>query len=92
MKILARHKWLAGCTITECNDEAKATNDKAYRKFTATIRGWRNFVIFEGLCFPGMQKEISDKVKEIRNRIDKNDETVFGEDCRISLKPSPPIS
>ncbi len=84
MKILAKHKWLVGCTITESHDETKSTNDKVYCKFTATIRGWRNFVIYEGFCFIGMAEAVKNKVKEIRDKIDNKDNSVFEEDSKIN--------
>ena len=77
MKILARHKWLVGCTITESNDENKSTASQAYRRFTATIRGWRNWLIFEGFVTESTTQLVIDKVKSIRRRIDANDESVF---------------
>ncbi len=87
MKILARHKWLVGCTITESCDTAKSAKGKmAYRRFTATIRGWRNFVIYEGYCFVGMDRKIKEKVCEIRDKIDAGDESAFSENCRISRR------
>ena len=84
MKILARHKWLIGCTITESHDESKSTSDKVWCRFTATVRGWRNFVIYEGFCFVGMAEDIKKKVREIRDKIDAGDELVFTENCTIS--------
>jgi len=77
MKILARHKWVGGCTITESEDENKSTKEKAYRRFTATIRGWRNWLIFEGLVTENTTQFVIDKVRSIRDRIDKGDESVF---------------
>ncbi len=77
MKILARHKWLVDCTITESCDNTKDTETQVYRRFTATIRGWRNWRIFEGLVTPDTTQFVIDKVKSIRKRIDENDESVF---------------
>ncbi len=77
MKILARHKWLVGCTITESFDNTKDTEAQVYRRFTATIRGWRNWLIFEGLVTPDTTQFVIDKVKSIRKRIDENDKSVF---------------
>ena len=79
MKILARHKWLAGCTITESNDEIRSTKEQAYRRFTATIRGWRNWLIYEGFVTESTTQFVIDKVRSIRERIDKKDETVFND-------------
>ena len=86
MKIIARHKWLVGCMITESHDEAKSTDDKVYCRFTATIRGWRNFVIYEGFCFAGMAEDIMTKVRKIRDKIDVGDDSVFLKSERILEK------
>ncbi|MHB8276375.1 MAG: hypothetical protein ACYDIA_01810 [Candidatus Humimicrobiaceae bacterium] len=75
IKILARHKWVLGATITE----SLVDEDKNIRRFTATIRGWRNFKIYEGADIN--TKSIIKKVKEIRGRIDMGDETVFAKGC-----------
>ncbi len=79
MKILARHKWLVGCLITESYDNAKDTETQCYRRFTATIRGWRNWLIFDGLVTENTTQFVIDKVNSIRNRIDDGDESVFNE-------------
>jgi len=70
-KILARHRWVVGATITE----SLVDEDRNIRRFTATIRGWRNFKIYEGNDVD--TDFIINKVKEIRNKIDAGDETVF---------------
>ena len=87
MKILARHKWVAGCTITESEDERISTKDRAYCRFTATIRGWRNWVIYEGFCFEGLSKAVISQVKKIRDRIDSEDESVFYENGTLTAPP-----
>ena len=79
IKILARHKWVEGCIITESVDEKKSTKSKSYRRFTATIRGFRNWKIYEGFLTDFMAQKVMDKVLEIRNRIDSGDEKVFYE-------------
>ena len=79
-EVLARHKWVAGATITE---SCKIT-DSSYRCFTATIRGWKNFKIFEGEIDFGIAEKVKEKVTEIRNRIDDNDESVFNEGTLIT--------
>ena len=79
MSVLARHKWLTGCTITESYDNTKDTETQSFRRFPATIRGWRKWVIFEGLVTPETTQFVIDKVRSIRKRIDENDETVFNE-------------
>lgn len=72
MRILARHKWVSGATITE-----SVSGDGTIRRFTATIRGWRNFKIFEGKLQYNTSKLVRAKVSEIRDRIDAGDESVF---------------
>lgn len=76
-KILARHKWIIGAVITESVNENKSDINKTYRRFTATVRGWRNFKIYEGYLHEIDTKEIINKVREIRDRIDNGDESVF---------------
>lgn len=72
-KVLAKHKWVAGCTITE---SVNLINDNK-RRYTATIRGWRNFVIYEGDPSKIDTQEIVNKVKEIRNAMDKDENEAF---------------
>lgn len=76
-KILARHKWVAGAVITE------SCNEKGYRRFTATIRGWRNWKIWQGETAGKDMKERTDevirRVVEIREKIDNGDKTVFNQ-------------
>lgn len=79
MKIIARHKWVAGCTITQSTDESKSNATQAYDRFTATIRGWRNWLIFEGIVTGDTTQFVIDKVKSIRDRIDSGDDTVFND-------------
>jgi len=77
-KVLARHKWAEGATITESVDE----KDSRIRRFTATIRGYRNWRIWRGrvdsLEFDP-RLSVLEPVKAIAARIDANDETVFHE-------------
>ena len=80
MKILARHKWLVGCTITESVDR----EDTAYRRFTATINGWQNFKIYEGFLIKDMAQAIINRVKTVQERIQSGDDSVFNEDVSIS--------
>lgn len=70
MRILARHHWIDGAIITESVSE-----DGRTRRFTATIRGFRNWRIYEGNDWNA--RKIIDKVREIRGRIDANDKAVF---------------
>jgi len=78
MRIVGRHKHIIGATITE------SVNDDNVRRFTATIRGFQNWRIFEGKTMPDTFKNVIAKVREIRDRIDNDDETVFHEDCTVS--------
>lgn len=68
-KVLARHKWLVGCVITEMVDPE--TN---VRHFIATVRGWRNFRLRSTV-----PQEVMDEVRSIRKRIDEGDQSVFSE-------------
>jgi len=72
---LARHRWVRGATITE----SMLVEDDLYRRFTATVLGWRGFRIFEGRLYPDVVKEVKTKVMEIRDRIEAGDESVFYE-------------
>ena len=77
-RVLARHKWLSDCTITESISECDR-----YRKFTATILGWRGFEIYCGALYYGVTKKIRAKVEEIRAKIERGDDTIFYQDCHI---------
>jgi len=70
-KRLAVHHWVAGAKITESIEREFGD----VRRFTATIRGWQNWVIYEGKNSD--PSSIIAIVKEIRDRIDSGDETVF---------------
>jgi hypothetical protein len=71
MKILARHKdYVAGATISESIDEYTSR-----RRFVATIRGYRNWIIYDGNNWD--IKRIIAKVKEIRDEIDNGKVYVF---------------
>ncbi len=80
MRILARHKyWVSGATITESISE-----DSLTRRFTATIRGWQKFLIYQGDLYEQDNSEIIvqkivSTVRKIRDRIDSGDESVFNE-------------
>ncbi len=78
MKILARHKNLVGCTITEsiASDET--------RRFTATIRGFQNWLIHEGKEFD-IQKIIK-RVRAIRQLIDHGVDKIFYVEVKIDSK------
>jgi hypothetical protein len=76
IKVLARHKWVHGATITESEDTTK-DGEIAWRRFTATIRGWRGWKIYEGFCREGIGEEVRRCVEEIKTKIDAGEETVF---------------
>ena len=73
MKIIARHKWVSGAIITESYNP---DNDN-YRRFTATIRGWQNWKIYEGLLTNAICTEVKNVVKHIRDKIDSGDKEIF---------------
>ena len=75
-RIIARHQWVAGAKITESISAA----DNAVRRFTATIRGWQNWKIYQGDTRSLYVLDwIIHTVRSIRERIDAGDETVFAE-------------
>lgn len=73
MKIIAKHKPLSGVIITESYKE----NELNYRRFTATIRGFRNWKLFEGITKNDTFEKVINKAEEIRNKIDNKDEEIF---------------
>jgi hypothetical protein len=78
-RVIARHNnWVSGATITE-----SIIDDSGNRRFTATIQGWRNFLIYEGRPGDDVSARVQTKVREIRDRIKAGDEKVFNEDTRI---------
>ena len=79
LKIIARHKWVENCTITESYD----TTDEEYRRFTATVDGWQGFKIYEGYVIRDFTKSIISRVKSIRQRIREGDDAVFHENTML---------
>lgn len=80
-KIIARNKiHVNGATITESE---KIDSPTSVRRFTATIRGFQNWRIWQGeTAYKPMEprvKEIKRRVEKIRDRIDRGDESVFSE-------------
>ena len=71
MVVLARHKWVAGATITESSD---ADSDGWVHRYTATIRGYRNWKIYEGRTPPNILPLIVHVVTAIRDQIDAEGE------------------
>ena len=78
-KILAKHKWVSGATITESVNEKKERWNESYRRYTATIRGFQNWKIYEGYITENTAQRVIDCIKSIRDRIDNYDESVFKE-------------
>ena len=79
-QVLARHKWVAGCTITESIN----LEEDNIRRFTATIRGWRNWVIYEGKARSIQTDEIVNKVVYIREQIDNGSKSIFEENITLT--------
>lgn len=78
-RLIGRHaKWADGVTFSEY------VNDDNVRRFTATIRGWRGWFLWEGDGRTTPLPDIIYKAQEIRNRIDAGDESVFD----LSNKPA----
>lgn len=73
-KILARHKWVTGCTITESYSIGFTE-----KRFTATICGWRNFKIWQGRTIDAQSNAelVKKTVESLKQRIIDNDKTVF---------------
>lgn len=78
-RVLARHKWVLGATITESvrRDSATDENGVSIRRFTATIRGFRNWKIYEGPAGNDIVGFIINLVTGIRDKIDEGDIEVF---------------
>ena len=73
-EVIGRHKkWVVNATITESIN----IENNNIRRFVATVEGWRNFKIYEGIIFLGMAEKVQKKVMEIRDRIKNGDEEVF---------------
>lgn len=66
-QVLARHKWLLGCTISEVVD---TKTEK--RHFVATVEGWNGFYIGY-ISTPDLIEE----VKHIREKIKSGDDSIF---------------
>ncbi len=80
-KVLARHcNWVSGAVITELVDK---TSDVPMYRFVATIRGWRNWCLWQGdpseLSCEERVRLIKARVTALRDRIDRGDEVVFRE-------------
>lgn len=82
-KILARHKNIVGVTITE----SCLITDDLWRRYTATIRGFQKFLIYEGYCCDVEFSKICDVAYVLRCRIDIGDESLFKE--QMPFIPTP---
>jgi len=77
MKVISRHKnWVSGATITEIDDE-NYKGKFAYRRYLATINGFRNWKIYEGEIKENMAEIIISKVAEIKKEIENGNEEIF---------------
>ena len=78
-QVVAHHKnWVEGATITESFN----VDNPRERRFTASIRGFRNWKIRQGENLPDSAATVADvvkRVKTIRDRIDNGDETIYHE-------------
>lgn len=85
-KVVARDsKAVSGATITQSVD----TESEGWRwRYTATIQGWRNFRIAQGCPGHGdfTYEQVCNRVREIRDRIEADDEAVFHETHKIFWK------
>lgn len=76
-----RHKWVAGCTISESVQLQPDGDWSTIRRFTATIRGYRAWRIWEGDITKTANADLCNmviaKVRSIRDRIDAGDESIF---------------
>ena len=88
-KILARHKY-PGITISESGN-GEEIDGISIRKLIATIRGFRNWKIYEGKICPVIFLRAIGKATEIGNRIDNGDESVFTEDVSIKSETNDKI-
>jgi len=80
-RVIGRHnRWVTDACITETSDFKSKR-----RKFTATIYGWRGFKIWEGPTLKAtlVARRVIEKVREIKKRIESNDNKVFEEDSSI---------
>lgn len=68
-KIIGRHKWIVGTVVTE-----SVNDDDSERRYTATVRGYRNWKLFEGELFPCYLQLIIRVVRAIRDQIDEDGE------------------
>ncbi|MEA3350953.1 MAG: hypothetical protein U9Q82_10055 [Chloroflexota bacterium] len=77
--VIARHKWVAGANISE-----SIGSTPYIRRFTATIRGYQNWRIYQGVMRTNTVDYVFNTVRTIRNRIDAEDDDVFEEPNRYA--------
>ena len=76
-RLVAKHKWVTGASIWEScpvGDSAEPV-----RSFTATVRGFRNWKIYRGKVTPAMLAYVIERVTDIRERIDGDEDSVWSE-------------
>jgi CRISPR/Cas system-associated exonuclease Cas4 (RecB family) len=79
MKVISRHKdWVKYATITELDDE-NWKGEFAYRKYVATIYGFRGWKIYEVEIRENMVKEVVDIVEYIKKEIENNNLSIFSD-------------
>jgi len=81
-KVIARHKWVSGTTLTESIQK----EDDTIRRFTATILGWQNFKLYEGKLFPELFQLLVTKMNDIKTKIELGDEAIFESDVSLNQK------
>ena len=76
-QVIGRHKWVDGATITE----SIRRDNSEFRRFTATIFGYRNWRIWTGNIvvsgMPSVVATVMARVVAIRARISVCDDSVF---------------
>ena len=86
-RIAVNRAWVTGATITETIELNANGDSTGARRFTATIRGWGNFKIWEGnVCECDNTercKKVMSRVREIMARIDAGDESVFHKNAPV---------
>lgn len=73
---LAVHKWIVNAKITESVGH-RNYDGISYRRFTATICGFRNWKIAEGGASETLIAFVVEQVQKIRDRIENGDQAVF---------------
>ena len=79
-RVIGRHKWVAGCTISE-----SVNQDDTVRRYIATIKGSRNWRLYEGPGMPGLTVKLMAVVMYVRDHMDEKDADIFELDNRLGL-------